>query len=100
MTFNSAALPLDASEASDDASSKSLAELSPREQGRVASIDLDAEQAAWLEAVGIGVGETMTVLRRAVFGGPIHVRTACGGEFALARALAERIVVAPSRNEP
>jgi Fe2+ transport system protein FeoA len=32
-------------------------------------------------------------LRRAVLGGPIHVRTGSGGEFAVARELASKIVV-------
>ena len=38
-------------------------------------------------------GEEVTVLRRAVFGGPLHLRAASGGEFAVARELAEKITV-------
>lgn len=61
---------------------------------RVTAIQLDEETTAWLRAVGICEGETLVPLRRAVFGGPIHVRTGSGGEFALHRGLAKAILVA------
>src|SRR5438270_3592309 len=51
----------------------------------VVALELDDELRAWLRAVGIREGERVTLLRRAVFGGPIHVRTRAGGEFALNR---------------
>jgi Fe2+ transport system protein FeoA len=60
---------------------------------RVVSVVLDADQAAWLAAVGIREGEHLTVLRRASFGGPMHVRSRAGGEFAIARSLARAILV-------
>ncbi len=60
---------------------------------RVDAVGLDADVSAWLAAVGIAKGETVVVLRRAAFGGPIHVRTGSGGEFAVARALARAITV-------
>lgn len=63
----------------------------------VASIVLDPDQAAWLAAVGIREGDRLTVLRRAAFGGPLHVRTSSGGEFAIARSLSLAILV---RHEP
>jgi ferrous iron transport protein A len=72
-----------------------LAFLAPLAEAQVASVDLEAEERAWLAAVGIAVGERVTVLRHAAFGGPIHVRTAAGGEFAVGRSLAERIMIAP-----
>ena len=59
----------------------------------VVSIELEHDQAAWLAAVGIREGERLTVLRRAAFGGPMHVRTRAGGEFAIARSLARAILV-------
>ncbi len=59
---------------------------------RVLQLSLDTDLAAWLRAVGVAEGERLTVLRRAAFGGPVHVRTASGGEFALNRALARAIV--------
>jgi ferrous iron transport protein A len=58
----------------------------------VIALVLDADLAAWLRAVGISEGERVTVLRRAVFGGPIHVRTSSGGEFALHRSLAASVL--------
>ncbi len=71
----------------------SLDALALGERARVAAVVLDADQAAWLAAVGIREGEQLTVLRRAAFGGPVHVRTRAGGEFALARSLARAILV-------
>ena len=59
----------------------------------VTSIVLDVDQAAWLAAVGIREGDRLTVLRRAAFGGPLHVRTSSGGEFAIARSLSRAILV-------
>ena len=60
-------------------------------QVRVVELALEEDLAAWLRAVGIGEGDMLTVLRRAAFGGPIHVRTSSGGEFALNRSLAVSI---------
>jgi ferrous iron transport protein A len=71
----------------------SLALVLPGTCVHIDALAIEADMAAWLEAVGIGVGETLTVLRRAAFGGPIHVRTSAGGEFAIARSLAEAIGV-------
>ena len=58
---------------------------------------LEAELAEWLRAVGIAEGEEVMVLRRGAFGGPLHVRTGSGGEFALHRSLARSILVSPAR---
>lgn len=60
---------------------------------RVVELALEEDLAAWLRAVGIGEGEKLVVLRRAAFGGPIHVRTASGGEFALNCSLARSILI-------
>jgi ferrous iron transport protein A len=81
-----AALP----EASE--SDASLAALAVGRSARVVRLALEDDLAAWLRAVGVAEGERLTVLRRAAFGGPIHVRTASGGEFALNRTLARSIV--------
>jgi ferrous iron transport protein A len=62
---------------------------------RIEAVDLDEEARAWLDAVGLHDGEELIVLRRAVFGGPLHVRTSSGGEFAVAHELAARITVRP-----
>lgn len=72
-----------------------LAAVRPGEMVRVIEVGLEADLAGWLEAMGIGPGQTLTVLRRAAFGGPIHVRTGSGGEFAIDAGLSRRIVVAP-----
>jgi ferrous iron transport protein A len=70
-----------------------LAAVELHETVRVVAILLDDETSAWLRAVGISEGERIVPLRRAVFGGPIHVRTGSGGEFAVHRALARAILV-------
>lgn len=57
----------------------------------VTALELENDLKEWLRAVGIAEGERLTVLRRAAFGGPIHVRTGAGGEFALNRALARQV---------
>jgi ferrous iron transport protein A len=71
----------------------SLARVSIGQPIRIAALALEADVAAWLAAVGLHEGEEIVVLRRAAFGGPIHVRTASGGEFAVARELAEKITI-------
>jgi ferrous iron transport protein A len=62
---------------------------------QIVALDLEVDFAEWLRAVGIHEGERVTVLRRALLGGPIHVRTGSGGEFALNRSLAQSIRVIP-----
>lgn len=61
----------------------------------VLEVGLEADLAGWLEAMGLGPDQTLTVLRRAAFGGPIHVRTGSGGELAINATLARSILVAP-----
>jgi ferrous iron transport protein A len=65
----------------------------------VIELALEADLAAWLRAVGISEGERVTVLRRAAFGGPIHVRTSSGGEFAIHRVLARSVITRPVSRE-
>jgi ferrous iron transport protein A len=60
---------------------------------RIEDVTLDREAKDWLAAVGLHDGEELVILRRAAFGGPLHVRTSSGGEFAIARELAEKIAV-------
>ena len=76
-----------------------LAQIRVGEPVRVVALALEGELGNWLRAVGISEGEGMTVLRRAAFGGPIHVRTQSGGEFALNRSLARDIHVHIVSNE-
>ena len=61
----------------------------------IASLDAPAEDAAMLDGVGLSPGRTVTVLRRAPFGGPLHVRVDTGVEVAIDRALAEHVTLAP-----
>lgn len=65
----------------------------------ISKIDLEQEDAAWLSAVGLHEGEVVIVLRRAALGGPLHVRTASGGEFAVDRELARHIAVSDAKEE-
>ena len=58
---------------------------------RIETVALDGEAKHWLGAVGLAEGEELVVLRRAVLGGPLHVRTTSGAEFAVARELATSI---------
>ena len=60
---------------------------------RITTVALEGEAAAWLGAVGLHEGEELVVLRRAALGGPLHVRTGGGGEFAVAREVASKIDV-------
>jgi ferrous iron transport protein A len=60
---------------------------------RIHRVDLERLAKGWLDAVGLHEGEELVVLRRALFGGPLHVRTSSGGEFAVARELASHIEV-------
>jgi len=60
---------------------------------RVSTIRLTSGGLGWLRAVGIFEGEKVLVLRRAAFGGPLHLRTGSGGEFALDRTLASSIEI-------
>ena len=60
---------------------------------RIVAARLDDDVAAWLAAVGLAEGEEVVVLRRAALGGPLHVRLSSGGEFAVAREIAQKLDV-------
>ena len=66
---------------------------------RITRAELEEDVAHWLAAVGLAAGEEVIVLRRAALGGPLHVRLASGGEFAIAREVAAQIAVAPAGDE-
>ena len=70
-----------------------LDEVPLRAPFRVSQVGLDPELVAWLKAVGIEEGTTLEVLRRGIFGGPLHVRTSLGCELAVHRAIAKGIRV-------
>ncbi|WP_437608036.1 FeoA family protein [Sorangium sp. So ce834] len=75
-----------------------LAEVRAGERAVVVEVGLDADLAGWLGAMGLGPGQTLTLIRRAAFGGPLHVRTGSGGELAINAGLARSILVAPLPN--
>lgn len=62
----------------------------------IVGFHVGAAEVAWLEAVGLARGDEVEVLRQGPLGGPVHVRTQEGGEFALDRRLAARIDVRSS----
>jgi ferrous iron transport protein A len=81
-----------------DAARVTLATALPGRRVRIVGIAQEADLAAWLRAVGMHEDAEVTVLRRAPFGGPMHLRSRDGGEFAIHRALAKciEVVLAPS----
>jgi ferrous iron transport protein A len=74
---------------------RTLAHLEPGVWARVEQVSLEDAERTWLDAVGLATAQHVMVLRRAPFGGPLHVRVESGGEFALDRVLAEAIELAP-----
>jgi ferrous iron transport protein A len=70
-----------------------LAQIAVGEAAIVTSIGLDPGEADWLRAVGLFEGTHLQLLRRAPFGGPLHVRTGAGAEFAIDRGLARSVAV-------
>ncbi len=58
---------------------------------RLEAMDVDDGVRASLDAMGLAIGDVAVVLRRAAFGGPLHVRTSCGAEFAVCRTVASSI---------
>lgn len=88
----SAASPVRIERASDR---RDLTQLPLMSSAEVSAMHLDPTEANWLRAIGICEGQRVTVLRRALLGGPLHVRTASGGEFAVAADLARAIDVVP-----
>jgi ferrous iron transport protein A len=71
-----------------------LVHATPGRPVRIVAIAQDEENAGWLRAVGMHENAEVTVLRRAPFGGPLHLRSRDGGEFAIHRDLARCIRVA------
>ena len=62
---------------------------------RVRALGGDASASQVLRAMGLFEGQRVRVLRRGPFGGPVHVRAESGAEFAVERAVAGHIEVAP-----
>ena len=91
--FSEAETSSDAAREKEAELALSLAQIAIGEEVVVRELSLEPELAAWLRAVGIGEGDSVSVLRMGAFGGPLHVRNSVGGEFALNRQLAKSIFV-------
>ena len=61
----------------------------------IAALHLEVREATWLRAVGLVEGSSVTVLRKAPWSGPLHVRVADHTELAIDRALAVHVEVTP-----
>lgn len=70
-----------------------LAHAEPMVDVRIVALHGDRHELPWLRALGLYEGQEVKVLRRAPFGGPMHVRVGAGGEFAVDAALAGHIEV-------
>ena len=70
-----------------------LSQLAVGAGGRVVEISLEAREADWLRAVGLFEGTHVTLVRKAPLGGPLHVRTLSGAEFAVDRELARAVTI-------
>ena len=77
--------------------SETLAVLATGVAREIAALELPAEDAAALDGLGLSPGRAVTVLRRAAFGGPLHLRVDTGVELALDRALAAGVTLRPVR---
>ncbi|MCU0682717.1 MAG: ferrous iron transport protein A [Polyangiaceae bacterium] len=76
-----------------------LTELPIGREGVIEAITFDDREALGLRAMGVAEGRPVVVLRRAPFGGPLHVRVG-DAAFALDRSLAARIRVRPDEGPP
>jgi Fe2+ transport system protein FeoA len=74
-------------------SSSSLASLPVGAWAPVLALGLSEREAAWLRAVGLVEGISVMPLRKAPFGGPLHVRLSSGLELALDLSLARAVLV-------
>ena len=74
----------------------SLDLLPPQRSAAITALTMAASEAAWLRAIGLTEGVTVTLLRSAPLGGPLHVRISTGAELAVARELARQVEVEPT----
>lgn len=76
-----------------EASAKSLADLASGAVAEVAAIDLPADEAVLVRAMGLVPGARVEIGHRGAFGGPIEVRVG-DTSLALGRPLAAKIRIA------
>lgn len=72
-----------------------LGELTPQHPARIVALRLDVDEARWLRALGVVEGAAVAVLRAGPFRGPLQVRVGDRAVFAIDRAVANAIDVAP-----
>lgn len=72
----------------------SLASLAPGEAASILGLDVSPELRDRLTALGLQIGKPVTVIRRGVLGGPLHVRVGTT-ELVLRRKEARLIAIAP-----
>lgn len=70
-----------------------LGDLEIDREATIVRLTLAADAASYLRAVGFVEGVSVRVIRRASFGGPLHVRTSSGADVALDRELASGVEV-------
>ncbi len=73
-----------------------LSNLASGTTGTVESIDLDARLSGRFAALGIHDGASVRLVRRALFGCPLHLRVG-GSEVAIRRTEARRISIRTAR---
>lgn len=72
-----------------------LRELTLQQPARIVALRLDEDEARWLRALGVAEGAAVVVLREGPLGGPLQVRVGERTAFAIDRAVAGLIDVAP-----
>ena len=70
-----------------------LSDVAVGETVKLGASELPATLAHWVSAIGLCEGEEIRVLQRGPVGGPLHVRTSAGVELAVARDVAQFLVV-------
>ncbi len=88
--------PAPSSSSARDTSAHTLADCVDGREARIVRVEgpaVEGPVAAWLAAVGLAPGELVRVLRRAPFGGPLHLRTEAGAEIAVAEEIARSMLV-------
>jgi Fe2+ transport system protein FeoA len=73
-----------------------LRELTPLRPAVVVALRLDDDEVRWLRALGLAEGASVCVLRAGPFRGPLQVRVGERTAFAIDRAVADAIDVAPA----
>lgn len=60
---------------------------------KIVSLNLDNDLCDYFKSVGVGVYDSIELIRKAPFYGPIHVRNILGAEFIIDYKTAENIFI-------